>query len=264
MKVYWKYYIIPLLYGIIFSWEVNIIGSEKADICSMVAYLGNGNIVECSYGSVLDMLSVNFIYFMFIIVFSTYIYRHFCNSSVYIFSRCNNRIIWYIKECLKLLGFVVLGNIMVLTGFTITAVLGCGITFSQGSMLLVGLYLLVYSLWIFASVLLANILSIKINSAIGNVITMGLLLFSTILLGSINYQNITSEDILKLRLNPMSYSILSWYKVKINGEIWSGEIEYACGPWIGVAFLGGCCLAVLVAGAIFIQRMDITKNSTEN
>ena len=93
---------------------------------------------------------------------------------------------------------------------------------------------------------------------------MGLLLFSTILLGSINYQNITSEDILKLRLNPMSYSILSWYKVKINGEIWSGEIEYACGPWIGVAFLGGCCLAVLVAGAIFIQRMDITKNSTEN
>lgn len=264
MKVYWKYYFIPLLYGIIFSWKVNIIGSEKTDICSIVAYLGNGNVYECSYGSVLDMLSVNFIYFMFIIVFSTYIYRHFCNSSVYIFSRFNNRIIWYLKECLKLLGFVVLGNIMVLAGFIITAVLGCGITFQQGSMLIVGLYLLVYSLWIFASVLLANILSIKINSAIGNVITMGLLLFSTILLGSIDYQNITSADILKLRLNPMSYSILSWYKVKINGEIWFEELEYACSPWIGVAFLGVFSLAIMLAGAIYIQRMDITKNSTEN
>ena len=77
-------------------------------------------------------------------------------------------------------------------------------------------------------------------------------------------KNITSEDILTLRLNPMSYSILSWYKVKINGEIWFEELEYACSPWIGVAFLGVFSLAIMLAGAIYIQRVDITKNSTEN
>lgn len=264
MKVYWKYYIIPFLYGIIFSWKENINGIEKIDICEMVSYLGNGSVTQCNLESVLEIVSRNFMYYVFIIIFSTYIYRHFCNSSVYIFSRCEKRFNWYLKECFKLLGFTFLGNVIMLLGFILTATIGCGMTISKGSLEIVLLYLLIYTFWVFASVLIANIISIRMNSVIGNVITLGLLFFGTVMLGRVNFENYDYLEYIKLRCNPISYTILNWYKVKKDGALWFGTSDYACAPVFGVIILGLCSFVIFLIGAGIIQNMEILDNNTDN
>lgn len=264
MKVYWKYFMIPFLYGIIFSWNAHMNGHGIIDICQIAVYQGNGYIWYCTFEAVLETIKTNFIYYMFIIVFSTYIYRHFCNSSVYVFSRCENRMKWYVRECLKLFCFTVIGNIAVFVGFVVTALLGCGMTSSKESIWIVFVYFAIYSLWIFASVLLANIISIIKNSVIGNLTVMGILNFLLLRLTSIDYQNFTSREHIKMRSNPMSYTILSWYKMNIEDITGIEKLEYACNPWMGIIVLSVCCMAVFFIGAMVIQKIDIIKNNTDN
>ena len=37
-------------------------------------------------------------YLLFLFLFGTYIYKHFCTAGVYVFSRCENRLKWIAKE----------------------------------------------------------------------------------------------------------------------------------------------------------------------
>lgn len=52
-------------------------------------------------------------YLLFLFLFGTYIYKHFCTAGVYVFSRCENRLKWIAKEIAQLFGFCVLFTVLI-------------------------------------------------------------------------------------------------------------------------------------------------------
>lgn len=95
MKLYWKYYIFPVLYGVIFSWYGHFHGKQKVQLWQIIADIAGGYIGDINASSISSVLLIFMPFLLYVLIFSTYIYRHFCNSSVYVFSRCKNRIKWY-------------------------------------------------------------------------------------------------------------------------------------------------------------------------
>ena len=54
--------------------------------------------------------------YIFIMIFGTHLYNHFCTASVYVFTRQANRLVWYRKEVFQLLPYTF--------GFQVAGVLG--------------------------------------------------------------------------------------------------------------------------------------------
>lgn len=264
MKVYFKYYILPLLYGLIFSLNLlkNIEG--KIDISDIIGLIGNGDISNFTSECVLVVIIGSFVFYMYIIIFSSYIYRHFCNSSVYVFSRCSNRLKWYTKESFKLLLFTFLNTIVLVLGYLITSFFNNGITYSENTLYLTIIYIIMTTLITYAAVLLSNILSIKFNNVIGTIVSLGILLTLTIALTTIDFYNFTDVSKWKMCINPMAYTMMSWYKIPFNSS-WemSESIPYALNPYVGFLLCGIFCILVFVIGAVIIKKIDIINNNED-
>jgi len=261
MKSYLKFYILPLLYGIFFSLYFKSNGNEKIDIFSFIATLGHVDIPnftkECVPIVILDV----FIFYMFIIVFSTYMYRNFTCSSVYIFSRCESRIKWYLKECMKLFICTLLNTIAVLLGYFITCSFRYGVTYTKESIRLMCIFIIMNTLIMFACVLISNIFSIVFNNVIGIMVSLGLILLFILALLTVNYYSITRINKIKIYMNPISYTMIGWYKtIEKYTCIDRESMPYLVSEYRGGIVCGLFCLLVLVGGLIVIQRIDILNN----
>lgn len=157
--------------------------------------------------------------FIFQIVFGTSIYKHFCVASVYYFSRCNARTQWFLREIVRVFVFAILYNILIpIIVIGITAI-HSSIHFDKEGVILFIYLVLLQSLWMFLVTVMMNLISIKVGSEKGFIITTGIQLTLIILLGIwdklLPLRNIDSDQIIRnafwLKWNPISHLIFNWH-----------------------------------------------------
>lgn len=205
---------------------------------------------------------------LFQIFWGTYIYRHFCSASVYYFSRCDNRVRWFFKEAASLYAYVILYlSIMVLSGTLLFLCFG-GVAFNAGSILLLGYYLLLHSLWLFTVTLLTNIAAIKFGSS-GGFITMASiqLFFLTAYVPLERFLDFSERESLHLKTlvlkcNPISHLVLVWHSSKqkaLDELINRFEIDFSFRESIAL-FLILTILSVILGCRIVKKHQIISIN----
>ena len=110
-------------------------------------------------------------YFLFELYIGVYLYRHFCTASVYVFSRTIHRTRWYIKECLKICGAGILYQAALIGTVIVITCCRYDVAWWGGSVLIA--HFVLYGLWLFAMVVLVNILSILLGSEGAFTIVLG-------------------------------------------------------------------------------------------
>ncbi|WP_078553746.1 hypothetical protein [Bacillus alkalicellulosilyticus] len=205
---------------------------------------------------------------LFQILFGTYIYKHFCTASIYYFSRCHNRIKWFMKECSKLylLAFIY-PLIMVSSGTMVTSITN-DVVFDMGSIILLVYFVFIYSFWLFLTALLMNVIAIKVDSSLGFMVIVGLQLASVALL--ILWENVlplVNTDLLErntslLQINPISHLILAWHSSTIevvNDKINHLTIHFDLNNSVFVLLF--ICVVVVMFGCYVVKNQQwITFN----
>lgn len=124
--------------------------------------------------------------YIMILVFGNKLYGHFCTASIYVFSRCPNRMKWYGKEMLQVINLICIFELVFLSTTAIASVLRYQVIFSVGGFILLGCHALIFMLWNFTLVLLVNLLAINIGSSAAFTLVMVVQMTCTAALSIIN------------------------------------------------------------------------------
>ncbi len=157
--------------------------------------------------SVLGLIGIVFLD----LLFSDYIAQDIRVNSEYIFSRYSNRLVWYVKKLKGVMAYSVLGIILYMLPYACNAQMTATQRIGSQDIQILLCTFLMLSLFLYCSILVINLFSIRFGNSIGFLITYTILIVSTIL--TMNLQKIHSgQPIVMLihRLNPMSNILVSW------------------------------------------------------
>ncbi|MCZ0704196.1 hypothetical protein J2T56_002492 [Natronobacillus azotifigens] len=200
---------------------------------------------------------------LFQVIFGTYLYQRFCSASVYYFSRCPNRIRWFLKESVKLYLLAVLYPLVMVLTTTLIVNFIKPIDFDQSAFLLLIYYVLIHSLWLFITTTLINVLAIMLDSSAAFVIVVGFQLTSVALLllwenvwPVVDSPNISLHSLL-LKFNPIAHLILTWHSSNINlikGQINQFNLSFDLNETV-IIF---ACLSVFILfiGSLIVKQKE--------
>lgn len=114
---------------------------------------------------------------LFQVFYGTYIYRHFCCASVYYFSRCCNRIVWFLKECIQLYCFAFAYLLIFIISGVMVTNLFLKVMVDEGSLYIFAYYMLIYSFFLWFTTMAVNIVGILFTSNVGFVVVEGFVFF---------------------------------------------------------------------------------------
>ncbi len=211
-------------------------------------------------------------FFIFQIVFGTIIYRHFCIASVYYFSRCNARIQWFLREMLKVFMFSVLHSVLIpVIVIGITAV-HSSIHFDKEGIILFIYLVFIQSLWLFFITMMMNLISIRIGSQNGFMITSAVQLTFIILLGIwdklLPLKNIDLDQIARngfwLKWNPISHLIFNWHTSN-NAAIdrYIHNFEFSFEFYESILVFSSFSIVIIVIGCVIIKYHDLIVSNIE-
>ncbi len=201
-------------------------------------------------------------------LFGTSIYKHFCSASVYYFSRTSKRKRWYCIESLKLYADIII-YLVLLLGSSVCPPLMSGKLqdISATDILLLLYYLAIYSIYIFITAELINIISIFSSSNIGFAI-MELLCLTSFGLYSVTGELFSENFIMKhtgiIRFNPACHLMIDIHSSQleyINVLINKKNIDFQLRE--SLISLGIAAVAVVIIGSFIIQNTDIIKQKPE-
>ncbi|NMA66116.1 MAG: hypothetical protein GX957_07725 [Clostridiaceae bacterium] len=167
--------------------------------------------------TLLDLAMQLFPILLFQLLFGSFLYKEFCSVGVYIFSRCVNRLKWFIQKVSVLLLYALLYQLaMTACTITITAIFG-DVRFDLTSFILFLYYWLIYALWLFQTTLLINILSLKTDSgvAFGSIYGLQTCLILILFLWRetlpLDDSLFAARNFKLLWLDPIPHLIISWH-----------------------------------------------------
>ena len=108
MKYYAKFLPLAVGFSIILYGLRSYMSADGLSLQHYIVYNHCGELIKFTTAEMVLRIRNLLPYYTYAIIFSTYIYRHFCYSSVYIFSRCQKRGWWFRGEAVKLLGYTVI------------------------------------------------------------------------------------------------------------------------------------------------------------
>ncbi|MCD8501321.1 MAG: hypothetical protein LRY71_06080 [Bacillaceae bacterium] len=245
------------------------IGLETELLLSDIILEFGFSLVEFILVSIID-LSIKFLPFiLFQIVFGTYIYQHFCSASVFYFSRCPNRIKWFVIESVKLYMIAFIYPLLMVVSATGMASITNHIIFDGTSFLLLFYYVLIHSIWLFLTALLINVISITLDSSFGFIIVVSLQLacVSLLLLWENVWPLADSPDVVRhvllLKFNPISHLILSWHSssfTELNDRLNYFQIDFSLNTSVVVFFVNECCSCRIWRLCCEKSRMDYSPS----
>ena len=180
--------------------------------------------------------------YIMILVFGNKLYGHFCTASIYVFSRCPNRMKWYGKELLQLINLICIFELVFLSTTAIASVLR---------------YQVIFMLWNFTLVLLVNLLAINIGSSAAFTLVMVVQMTCTAALSIINIltKMQIKQDIIYvfLWLNPVAHTVLGWHRSTLL------EVELANSRYS----LNLVTSITVLMGGQLIQKKDLLAEDME-
>lgn len=221
----------------------------------------NCNLVEL-IGFMLRMMP-NYI---IILLLGNKLYGHFCTASIYVFSRCPDRMKWYRKELLQLIKTVCIFELLFLSTIIIVSVLRYQVIFSAGGFILLGYHALIFTLWNFALVLLVNLLAINIGSSAAFTVVMVVQMICTAALNIINILTKMQirQDIIDvlLWLNPVAHTVLGWHRSTLL-EVELVNSRYSLNLVTSILIPTLLCIVIVVMGGLLIQKKDLLTEDVE-
>ena len=163
--------------------------------------------------------------FIFQAAAGTSLYRHYCSSSVYIFSRITNRSKWYLGEVLRLFGKALLCSLIYAAVYIAVGGIRYGLSFEPYSIYLLIMQVLLYAFWGLVMALLMNIIAIKTGSSAAYSVLVSLQVLMIVLLLVVNRYapeigTATAEETARMslvaRANPISCIILGWQQSRLD------------------------------------------------
>ncbi len=269
MSTYLKCIITSLLWGVLeslFYLRLN----EKiilSDIIFQFSFLKK--YIETPY--IIDMTIKFLPYLIFQILFGTCIYKHFCSASNYYFSRCINRTKWLLREAFLLYTYVLIFLFCMLAGGVMVTVITNELIFDLESIILLLYYLIIYSLWLYLTTLLINIIAVRFNSSVAFIAIAGLemgCIFSLVLWENVlplQDSPFIDRNFLFLQLNPVAHLVLAWHSsfieklnMRINIYYQSFDLN------ISVVLFLLLSIIVTVVGCIVVKRKDLIIANNES
>lgn len=263
MKIYGKYLLIAFIWGCIFSLYGIMYNDETFSLQQLAVSISFGTISACNRITVVILLERMFPYIIFIILFSTCVYQHFCYSSVYFFSRCTKRWLWFVREQLRLLTYALAYMVFMIAGRMFPYIFYHKLSIDITGIRIICTIAGIFSLWLFTASSLGNTLSILIGGLKGTICTIGLIILSVFSLMWIDTNNMTETEIIKLRMNYNSVLVFDWHKY---GDITtSGTCDlYTRFRYIDSYMFATVTMLIIIALGIYItNRSDIISESRE-
>ncbi len=195
------------------------------------------------------------------------IYKKFCISSVYVFSRCPNRKKWMISETVILFIYLLFANVLsVFIAVSISAI--------RFSLLidLLGIYVLfghvyIYSVWIFLICYSINVMSMYKGSALSFDVIM---VIQFVLIGIIGIieplSELVNKDILKVLIyfNPISHLIIGWHK-DVEELIYNDNSLFCGFASIkgSILYISLLLIVFVIIGIRLIDNKEVIANNME-
>lgn len=218
------------------------------------------------YGAMVDFGFLMLPFFLYQFYGGIQLYRQFCAASVYVFSRTTNRVKWYVTElwgmCKGLLMFQVF-----LQGTTlVVAALRWDVVWTGEGWLLLGIHVLLFTLWTFTMALGVNLLALIWGSNTGFLAVFALQ--AGMLAALCTGAKLESADPTLARLlvlDPVSRLVLGWQSGGVFGLEGVLPAEYGhvltlSGSLLLVALMTA---AVVILGLVVIQKKDILVSNLE-
>ena len=213
--------------------------------------------------SIIDASFKLFPLFVFQILLGIYMYKRFCSASIYYFSRCKNRIIWFLKESFALYPYTLLYLLVMIASATIETSFWHPVTFDKESFILGFYFLAIYSMWLFSTTLLINIIAIQFNnSSLAFSVVAGLQLTSMVLL--LIWEGASKALLFPLPLNPFSHLVLSWhssYIHMVNERINQQSIPFDLN--LSLLLLIVVVMVIIASGCVVVNRKEFIAVSKE-
>ena len=217
-------------------------------------------------GSAIYIASPGLYAILMILVFGNKLYGHFCTASIYVFSRCPNRMKWYGKELLQLINLICIFELVFLSTTAIASVLRYQVIFSVGGFILLGCHALIFMLWNFTLVLLVNLLAINIGSSAAFTLVMVVQMTCTAALSIINILTKIQikQDIIDvfLWLNPVAHTVLGWHRSTLL-EVELANSRYSLNLVTSILIPALFCIVTVVMGGLLIQKKDLLAEDME-
>lgn len=268
MKEYGKYILWSFLWGILAFAHIIAKHAEIELIGEGVISQSVGQIALESSKNIMPEMLVEWLiglmfHVMFIILFGTYIYRHFMVASIYVFSRCQNRTKWLLREIAGLFLFAFACYTAYVAGRTAVNMLA-GRTFDKSFFFIVWMEISLNVLFLTVFSFLANLIAIYGGSRLGSCISCGLLICFVMAFALVGENGLRGIKLLLFRLNPTLYLILGWYKSdNVLLKDYLNSDGMALYYWQGIVYYL-VLLLLLVAIAIYlIKNKDILPNKEQ-
>ena len=195
------------------------------------------------------------------------IYKKFCISSVYIFSRCPNRKKWMITETFLLFLILLLANIVsAMITVAISAVRFSLLVDSSGIYILFG-HIYIYTVWIFLISYSINIMSVYKGSALS---FNALMVIQFVLIGFIGVveplTRYINADTVKIciYINPISHLILGWHK-DVEELIYNDNSLFCGFASIkgSILYISLLLIVFVIIGIRLIDNKEVIANNME-
>ena len=262
MRYYTRFLLVGAASGFfcVFNYAKNGMAQTLADIVMLFGFSS----ADCQLNQIMEGTYWYMPLFLFQIFYGTYIYRHFCSASIYFFSRCCRRTRWFLKEALTLYLFAVVYLLAVLAGGVGAARLFEPVTPGAGFLPLLWHYLAIHSLFLLATALLINILSVLSSSDMGFLIVEGVAFFciaAFFMTGELFIsglpKEILPEHVWMILVNPFAHLVLYLHGVRMSVLDSAIVKGISISMWTSTAVFLTAGILVLLWGCYIVNHYDL-------
>lgn len=194
------------------------------------------------------------------------LYRQFCVASVYVFSRTTNRVKWYFKELWGLCKGLLVLQVFLQGTTLLVAALRWEVMWTTEGWILLGIHVLLFTLWTLTMALGVNLLALTWGSSAGFLVVFALQ--AGMLAALCTGAKLEPADPALGRLlflDPISRLVLGWQSGGAFGledalPAVYGHVLTLSGSLLLVALM---TVAVVILGLVVIQKKDILVSNLE-
>ena len=223
-------------------------------------------VMELYYGAMVDFGFLMLPFFLYQFYGGIQLYCQFCVASVYVFSRTTNRVKWYFTELWGMCKGLVVLQVFLQGTTLLVAALRWEVMWTTEGWVLLGIHVLLFTLWTLTMALGVNLLSLIWWSSAGFLVVFALQ--AGMLAALCTGAKLEPADPALGRLlflDPISRLVMGWQSggaFGLEGDLPAeyGHVLTLSGSLLLVALMTA---AVLVLGLVAIQKKDILVSNLE-
>lgn len=218
------------------------------------------------YGAMVDFGFLMLPFFLYQFYGGIQLYRQFCVASVHVFSRTTNRVKWYFKELWGLCKGLLVLQVFLQGTTLLVAALRWDVVWTTEGWILMGIHVLLFTLWTLTMALGVNLLALLWGSSTGFLVVFALQAGMLAVLCTGAKLESTDPALARLlALDPISRLVLGWQSGGCFGLESALPAEYGhvitlSGSLLLVALMAA---AAVMLGLVVIEKKDILVSNLE-